>query len=129
MYEPHGDTSEQKHVFPEPNTYDYASQLMFDANAFAAVSNQVDTNPTYMDFFHQGATDPYEMFRYQAAMQQSHDYASSCSSSNTPPSSYNQQSQVKIGQMCVCVLISNFPLPSDIATKLPTTNVSHDGIS
>lgn len=89
MYEPHGDTSEQKHTFPEPNTYDYASQLLFDANAFAAMSNQVDLNPAYMDFFQQGGADPYEMLRYQTAMQQSHDYASSCSSGNTPPSSYN----------------------------------------
>lgn len=94
MYEPHQDTSNEKHTFPEPNTYDYASQLMFDANAFATISNQVDLNPAYLDFFQQGA-DPYEMFRYQTAMQQSHDYASSCSSS-TPPSSYNQQVQPQV---------------------------------
>ena len=88
MYEPHQDTKNDKHVFPEPNTYDYASQLMFDANSFAPVSNPIDLHPAYLDFFQQGG-DPYEMMRYQAAMQQSHDYASSCSSNNTPPTSYS----------------------------------------
>lgn len=94
MYEPHQDTANDKHTFPEPNTYDYASQLMFDASTFAAMSNQVDINSAaYMDFFRQDG-DPYEMMRYQAAMQQSHDYASSCSSDNpTPPASYNHLQQ------------------------------------
>ncbi|KAK4516845.1 uncharacterized protein ATC70_000170 [Mucor velutinosus] len=89
MYEPHQDTAKNdKHAFPEPNTYDYASQLMFDANSFAPVSNPIDLHPAYLDFFQNGG-DPYEMMRYQAAMQQSHDYASSCSSNNTPPTSYS----------------------------------------
>jgi hypothetical protein len=94
---------------PEPNTYDYASQLMFDANAFAAISHtnhhQMDLNsaataaaaaataavvaaggnaPSYLDFLptNSNNNDPYEMFRYQAAIQQSHDYASSCSTTS-----------------------------------------------
>lgn len=123
MYEPHQDTSNEKHTFPEPNTYDYASQLMFDANAFATISNQVDLNPAYLDFFQQSA-DPYEMFRYQTAMQQSHDYASSCSS-NTPPSSYNQQVQAQV------IRIANSSHKSNILSLvLPTTaaSLSNDGI-
>lgn len=132
MYEPHPDTTttNDKHSFPEPNTYDYASQLMFDANAFATLTHSpMDINTAYLDFFQQQRQqhqqqhqqqqqqhpsqprsqphpspqhqqhqqqqqqqqqqqESFEMLRYQTAMQQSHDYASSCSSNTTPPATY-----------------------------------------
>ncbi|RCI05879.1 hypothetical protein CU098_012480 [Rhizopus stolonifer] len=98
MYESHQDTAtNDKHTFPEPNTYDYASQLMFDANAFATMTHpSIDLNTAYLDFFqqqqqrHLQQQESFEMLRYQTAMQQSHDYASSCSSSSntTPPTTY-----------------------------------------
>ncbi|CEP19480.1 hypothetical protein [Parasitella parasitica] len=65
---------------------------MFDATTFGSVPNPIELHPAYLDFFQQGG-DPYEMMRYQAAMQQSHDYASSCSSNNTPPTSYSHPLQ------------------------------------